>query len=82
MKLTEPQKEIINILSQGSNTLGLIREKYYANKPTAKRNNMRRNSHMSSWLNKLEEIGLVDISRYSDVTYTPTHKALKLLEGR
>ena len=80
MKLTKPQKEIINILSQGSNKLGDIRDKYYSNKPAAKRNNMRRNSQMSSWLNKLNDIGLVNISWSGDVTYKPSKKALDLLE--
>lgn len=87
MKLTKQQQELIKILYDTPGLqLGEIRVKYYINKPNKKRikQEMKRNSQMSSWLNKLCDKGLVTINIFNSKhpKYNATIKAIELLNKK
>ena len=80
MILTKKQKELLTILaSKECMTLGEIRQKYYNYKCDAKRDEMKRNSQMSGWLNKLSNKGLITINHYGGVNYSVSIKSRRLL---
>lgn len=84
MKLSKPQKVLLLLLKEHPDMqLGEIRQKYFDivdPNSTTLSNEMKRNSKMSSWLNYLEDKGLVRVSRFRSVTYCASEKALELLE--
>ena len=79
MKLTKPQKVLLALLKEHPHMqLGKIRQKYFdiADPDSMTLSNeMKRNSKMSSWLNHLEEKGLVRVSRFISVTYCASEKS-------
>ena len=83
IKLSKPQIVLLTLLRDNPDMqLGEIRQKYFnISDPDSMNlsNEMKRNSKMCSWLNYLEEKGLIRVSRFSKVTYCASQKAIDLL---